>query len=48
MTMNNQRNPVNFFEWIAVARKDRNRLHLMLKNGDFEAAGFFLQQTLEK
>lgn len=35
-------------EWIKIARKDWTRLHHMLEKEDAEAAGFFLQQSLEK
>ncbi len=35
-------------EWNVVARKDWERLHRNLRDGDAEAAGYFLQQALEK
>jgi HEPN domain-containing protein len=35
-------------EWIRVARKDWTRAQRNLKDRDVEAAGFFLQQSLEK
>jgi len=35
-------------EWIRVARKDWRRAERNLKDRDIEAAGFFLQQSLEK
>lgn len=35
-------------DWNAVARKDWARLHRNLRDGDAEAAGYFLQQALEK
>src|SRR3972149_113529 len=35
-------------EWIKVARKDWRRSLYMLEKSDIEAAGFFLQQSLEK
>ncbi len=35
-------------EWILVARKDWRRAQRNLKDQDSEAAGFFLQQSLEK
>lgn len=37
-----------FDEWIGVARKDWTRAQRNLKDRDVEAAGFFLQQSLEK
>lgn len=35
-------------DWLKYARKDWRRIDLMLKDGDLEAAAFFLQQSLEK
>jgi HEPN domain-containing protein len=35
-------------DWLHVAEKDLDRLHRMLADGDAEAAGFYLQQALEK
>lgn len=35
-------------EWKRVARKDWGRVSRNLRDGDAEAAGFFLQQALEK
>lgn len=35
-------------DWIGIARKDWNRIHRMLEDDDVEAAGLFLQQSLEK
>lgn len=35
-------------EWMQVARKDWRRAQRNLKDRDVEAAGFFLQQSLEK
>jgi HEPN domain-containing protein len=35
-------------EWMQVARKDWRRAERNLKDRDAEAAGFFLQQALEK
>ena len=35
-------------EWKKVARKDWNRITRNLRDEDMEAAGFFLQQSLEK
>jgi HEPN domain-containing protein len=35
-------------DWFEVAEKDWNRMKLMLDNKDAEAAGYFLQQSIEK
>jgi HEPN domain-containing protein len=35
-------------DWRTVARKDLDRVERNLNEGDIEAAGFFLQQALEK
>jgi HEPN domain-containing protein len=35
-------------EWMQIARKDWRRAERNLKDRDAEAAGFFLQQSLEK
>jgi HEPN domain-containing protein len=35
-------------EWKQVARKDWDRIQRSLRDGDAEAAGYFLQQSLEK
>jgi len=35
-------------EWLSIALKDWKRMILMRDNGDLEAAGFYLQQSLEK
>jgi HEPN domain-containing protein len=35
-------------DWNVVVRKDWERLHRNLRDGDAEAAGYFLQQSLEK
>jgi len=35
-------------DWIAVARRDLARVDRNLNENDIEAAGFFLQQALEK
>ena len=35
-------------EWVQIARKDWTRAQRNLKDRDAEAAGFFLQQSLEK
>lgn len=46
--MNEQKDVLSTLEWLKVARKDWARLHHMLQKQDAEAAGFFLQQSLEK
>lgn len=35
-------------DWVKIAQKDWHRMEVMLAEGDAEAAGFFLQQSLEK
>ncbi len=35
-------------EWRRIARRDWQRIRIMLAAGDGEAAGFYLQQSLEK
>lgn len=35
-------------DWSNVAQKDWRRMDIMLKEKDVEAAGYFLQQSLEK
>lgn len=35
-------------DWLKTARQDWHRVHVMLREGDGEAAGFFLQQSIEK
>jgi HEPN domain-containing protein len=35
-------------DWLKVARRDWHRLHVLLKDGDADGAGFFLQQAMEK
>jgi HEPN domain-containing protein len=35
-------------DWIKVAKKDWHRMKVMLDEEDAEAAGYFLQQSLEK
>lgn len=35
-------------EWLEVAKKDWLRMRLLLEHGDAGAAGYFLQQSLEK
>ena len=39
---------VNIEEWIGIARKDWKRMKRSLRAIDAEAAGFFLQQSLER
>ncbi len=34
--------------WLCIARQDWHRMHVMLAHGDGPAAGFYLQQPLEK
>lgn len=46
--MSDQRKSSNFLEWLVIAKKDWQRIGIMLNEGDAEAAGFFLQQSLEK
>ncbi|MBI4412727.1 MAG: HEPN domain-containing protein [Deltaproteobacteria bacterium] len=38
----------NFRDWLVIAKKDRRRVETMLEESDAEAAGFFLQQSIEK
>ena len=35
-------------DWIKIARKDWERISLFFQAEDFDGAGFFLQQALEK
>lgn len=35
-------------DWLKVAKKDWHRIKVMLDDEDAEAAGYFLQQSLEK
>ncbi len=35
-------------DWIKIAKKDWHRMEMMLNEEDGEAAGYFLQQSLEK
>ena len=35
-------------DWLRIAEKDLDRVKRSLRDGDTEAAGFFLQQSLEK
>ena len=46
--MSIQHNSSSIGEWLNIARKDWNRIFHMLEKEDAEAAGFFLQQSLEK
>jgi len=46
--VSNDSGPSVYGEWIRVARKDWRRAERNLKDRDVEAAGFFLQQSLEK
>jgi HEPN domain-containing protein len=45
--MNNPQDSLSS-EWLSIARKDWGRIHLMLANGDADAAALFLQQSVEK
>lgn len=46
--MSEQSDSLSSLEWLNIARKDWNRVRRMLKDEDSEAAGFFLQQSMEK
>lgn len=46
--MKEQQDSLLSHEWLKIARKDWARIQYMLENVDAEAAGFFLQQSLEK
>ncbi|MEW6376422.1 MAG: HEPN domain-containing protein [Thermodesulfobacteriota bacterium] len=46
MTM--PQNSLYIEDWKEIARKDRKRIKRSLRESDAEAAGFFLQQALEK
>lgn len=46
--MKDHEDSLNPQEWIKIARKDLERVRRNLRDGDAEAAGFFLQQALEK
>ena len=35
-------------DWLKIAKKDWHRIKTMLNDGDPDAAGYFLQQALEK
>jgi HEPN domain-containing protein len=46
--MNDKQNSLEPKDWIRIARKDWQRIGRNLKENDAEAAGFYLQQALEK
>lgn len=46
--MNSRQDSLYPADWRAVGRQDWHRIHVMLVDGDAEAAGLFLQQSLEK
>ncbi|HHT9134080.1 MAG TPA: HEPN domain-containing protein [Candidatus Avalokitesvara rifleensis] len=46
--MTSREDPLYPSEWLKIARKDWTRASFMLEKKDFEAVGFFLQQSLEK
>jgi len=46
--MNNQHDFMDPKEWKKIARKDWDRIARNLRDDDAEAAGFYLQQALEK
>lgn len=46
--MNRRQNSVSADDWRGVAKKDWDRMKRNLRDNDPEAAGFFLQQALEK
>lgn len=46
--MNEHKDSSSTLDWLKVARKDWTRARHMLEKEDAEAAGFFLQQSLEK
>lgn len=46
--MNERENSLFSSDWIKIAKKDWVRIFHMLEKDDAEAAGFFLQQSLEK
>ena len=46
--MNNQHDFMDPKEWKKIARKDWERVERNLRDDDAEAAGFYLQQALEK
>jgi HEPN domain-containing protein len=46
--MNEKDNSIFPLDWLKIARKDWRRVQNMLEKKDAEAAGFFLQQSLEK
>ena len=46
--MNGPNESVSLEEWLKIARKDWERAKRNLEDEDPEAAGFFLQQSVEK
>jgi len=46
--MSRHRNSLIIEEWKRIAKKDWKRVKRQLDDGDAEAAGYFLQQSLEK
>lgn len=46
--MKKQENSLYYEDWKEAAKKDWNRIKIMLKEEDTEAAAYFLQQALEK
>ena len=46
--MSRHRNSLVVEEWKRIAKKDWKRVKRQLDDGDAEAAGYFLQQSLEK
>lgn len=46
--MTRSQNSLYIEDWKEIARKDWERVKRNLREGDAEAAGFFLQQALEK
>lgn len=46
--MNRQKNSVPAFDCLRIARKDWMSIYPMLEEANAEAAGYFLQQSLEK
>lgn len=46
--MNGKDDSIFPLDWLKIARKDWRRIQNMLEKKDAEAAGFFLQQSLEK
>ena len=46
--MSDDKGSVNIDEWLRIARTDWERVKRNLKANDISAAGFYLQQSLEK